>query len=429
MNLSQKSMCGTSSTINSQALPIRGGYSIKPENRAGEASVQEVHNHGKRTILFVINAFCYGGSEKHLLELLRRFEDRNIQSVVLSTDSDPFTERLTKGDVIVRSDKSIKSFGDWLRVFQEIKPDAAVLVYGTLWMLPWIAAPAARFAGIRKLYAIHHLMPQPPSAPRVLEIKSPRDVLRRVFGKRVRRLLSVRVPPYLCKKTICVSNAVRDALEQQYRFPAKRLMTIHNGISLREFAPKPNEGEVIRTKLGIRPDEFLLVCSARLSAEKQIDILLSAMKQVVQRDPSSKCIIIGEGALKETLSEQARFLGLSRHVFFEGFQTDVRPYLWAADAFVLTSRIEGLPFSILEAMACGLPCIVTDVGGNAEAVAHNVNGLIVRPSSPDEVAQAILYLRTHPEERAQMAHNSRSRAEAGFDIEAKMADIKRLILS
>lgn len=327
-----------------------------------------VQDQGKRTLLFVINSFGYGGSEKHVLELLKRLEDRNIQSVVLTTDSDPFTERLTKrnhSNVTVRCDKSLTSFRDWLRVFREIKPDAAVLVYG-----------------IRKLYAIHHLMPQPPTEPHIREIKSPRDVLRRVFGKRVRRILSARVAPHLCRTTICVSNAVRDALIQQYRFPARKLVTVHNGISLREFAPNQREREVIRTRLGIRPDEFVLVCAARLSAEKRIDVLLSAMNQVIQKDRSSKCIIIGEGALKETLLEQARSLQLSGHVFFQGFQADVRPYLCAADAFVLTSRIEGLPFSILEAMACGLPCVVTNVGGNAEAVGHAVNGLIVNPGSP-----------------------------------------------
>jgi glycosyltransferase involved in cell wall biosynthesis len=113
----------------------------------------------------------------------------------------------------------------------------------------------------------------------------------------------------------------------------------------------------------------------------------------------------------------------------EGFQADVRPYLHAADAFVLTSHIEGLPLSVLEAMACGLPCIVTNVGGNAEAVVHNLNGLIVDPGSIEGVVQAIIYLLTHPQKRAQMAQASRSRACEEFDVEAKMAEIKRLILS
>jgi glycosyltransferase involved in cell wall biosynthesis len=88
-----------------------------------------------------------------------------------------------------------------------------------------------------------------------------------------------------------------------------------------------------------------------------------------------------------------------------------------------------LPFSVVEAMACGLPCVVTNVGGNSEAVIHNVNGLVVKPGSVDDVAEAITYLMSHPQERARMALASRSRACEEFDIEAKMAEIKRLILS
>ena len=394
--------------------------------------VEKIPCQGKRTLLFVTNAFSYGGSEKHLLDLLDRLQDGNVRSVVLCTDSDPFTQRLKEGchsSVAIRSEKSLKSVTDWVRVFREINPDVVILVYGTLWLLPWFAAVAARLAGVRKLYAIHHLMPLPPPNPQILEINSPRDVLRRVFGKRVRKLLAARVPPHLCDTTICVSNAVRDSLIQQYRFPARKMLTIHNGISPREFAPSRTDGIAIRTKLQIRSGDFVLVCTARLSIEKGIDILLSAMSHIIQKDPSCKCIIIGEGPLKEKLSEQVKSLGLTRHVFMEGFQADVRPYLCAADAFVLTSHIEGLAFSVLEAMACKLPCIVTNVGGNAEAVVQNVNGLVVNPGSADEVIQAIIYLLTHSKERARMAQASRSRVCEEFDIEAKMAEIKHLILS
>ena len=392
----------------------------------------ESRNRAKRRVLFVTNAFSYGGSEKHLLELLNRLDDPGVDSVILCTDSDPFSERLNQeqhSSVAIRSEKSLKSVQEWRRVFEEIRPDVVVLVYGTLWMLPWHAAAAAWLARVPKIYAIQHLMPQPPPEPLVLKIKSPRDVMRRVFGRRVRRILSARIQPNLSNKTICVSNAVREALIKQYRFPARRMLTIHNGISSSEFVHSPSDGEAVRRRLGIRPDNFVLVCTARLSPEKGIDILVSAMGQIIQKDPSCKCIIIGEGALKEELLVQAKHLGAGGHIFLEGFQADVRPYLSAADAFILTSHIEGLPFSVLEAMSCGLPCVVTNVGGNAEAVVHGVNGLVINNGSVEEVVQAIIYLRSHPEERARMSHASRSRAQSEFDIEARMADIKRLILS
>jgi glycosyltransferase involved in cell wall biosynthesis len=103
--------------------------------------------------------------------------------------------------------------------------------------------------------------------------------------------------------------------------------------------------------------------------------------------------------------------------------------LQAANVFVLTSRSEGLPLSILEAMACGLPCVVTDVGGNAEAVTNQVDGLVVPAESADAVASAISFLATHPVEREKMSRMTRARVCETFDIDNKVAEIGRVILS
>jgi glycosyltransferase involved in cell wall biosynthesis len=169
------------------------------------------------------------------------------------------------------------------------------------------------------------------------------------------------------------------------------------------------------------------VCAARLSHEKGIDILLQAISRLLQNNISCKCIVVGEGYLRDDLLEMIRALGLTQHVFMEGFQEDVRPYLLAGDTFVLVSYYEGLPFAVLEAIACALPCLVTNVGGNAEAVAHKSTGLVVKAGSVDEVVEAITYLMNHPEERAQMSRAARSRVCEQFDIEATMKEIKDVI--
>jgi len=385
----------------------------------------------KKKLLFVSNAFSYGGSEKHLLELLTRLPEANVESVVLCIDSDPFTERLAEGaraHVRVRQEKSLKSLRDWRRIFKEIHPEAIVFVYGTLWMIPEVAVVAARLSGVKRLCAIHHLMPAPPPEARVARIKTLRDVWRRVLGRRVRRILAAQVLPHLCDRIICVSDAVRNSLIAQYRFPAGKTLTIHNGISAREFAGGAEDRTAVRRRLGIPPEDFTLVCTARLSPEKGIDILLSAIDRVIRRGSVCRCIVVGDGHLRGQLLEQANALGLQGHVFFEGFQSQVQPYLSAADAFVLTSHIEGLPFSVLEAMACGLPCIVTDVGGNSEAVTGNRNGIVIRPGSVSEVEDAILYLFAHPEERARMGQQSRERVWNEFDMDCKMAETARALL-
>jgi glycosyltransferase involved in cell wall biosynthesis len=188
-------------------------------------------------------------------------------------------------------------------------------------------------------------------------------------------------------------------------------------------------GKAVRARLGVGPEDFLLVCVARLAETKGVDILIQAVSIVARQGISCKCIIVGDGPLKEKLLQQANSQGLWGYVYFEGFQEDVRPYLQAGSAFILTSYQEGLPLLVLEAMACGLPCIVTNVGGCAEAVKDQVVGLVIPPASVEAAADAILFLVTHPHERARMAQASRSRVCEEFDIEAKMAEIKRLILS
>jgi glycosyltransferase involved in cell wall biosynthesis len=382
-----------------------------------------------RTLLFVTNTRGYGGSEKHLLELISRLGEDGVRLMILCEKTDPFSARLNKHYPLVdiRRENALKSMWDWFRVFRDVRPDVIVFIYGTLLDFPWYASAAGRLAGIRRLYAIQHSIP-PPVPPRA-EGQSIRNIMRRLVGRRARYLLSSRIPPHLCDKTICVSNAVRESLVRDYRFPRERTVTIHNGVSLSRFAPSGNDGSAIRIKLGLRSEEFVLVCAARLSPEKGIDILLLSMSQLLRRNLPCKCIVVGDGPLREGLFEQVRTLGLTQHVFMEGFQEDVRPYLVAGDAFVLTSHKEGLPFVILEAMAYGLPCIVTNVGGNAEAVAHKMNGLLVTAGSVDDVVEAISYLLTHREERARMSGLARLRARKEFDIEDRMTDIKQIVLN
>lgn len=385
-----------------------------------------------RNVLFVTNSFSYGGSEKHLLEIVRRLDDPTIRATILSTDADPFSERMSLQpypEVRIRVEKSLQSIRDWVRVLQEIKPDTVILVYGTLWMLPWYVAAAVRLAGISRLYAIHHLMPQQPADPLIQAIRSPRDVLRRFMGRRVRKLLSAQIPPKLCRMTICVSDAVRNALIEDYGFPKRRTCTVHNGIHCQDFALRAGERETTRRSLGIREKDFLLVCTARLSREKGIGVLLSAMATLAPIHPACKCIVVGDGPLREELTAELKALKLESQVFFTGFQTDVRPYLAAADVFVLPSYIEGLPYSILEAMASGLPCVVTRVGGNREAVIDGLTGITVNSGSVDELVEAIAYLVTHSPERVQMAKAAQSRAWSDFEIKDKMTELCGLILA
>jgi glycosyltransferase involved in cell wall biosynthesis len=137
---------------------------------------------------------------------------------------------------------------------------------------------------------------------------------------------------------------------------------------------------------------------------------------------------VGDGPLREALLNQVKTLSLDDHVQLLGFQEDVHPYLQAADVFALTSYNEGFSLAVLEAMVFGLPCVVTNVGGNAEAITHHVHGFVVPPGSIQGVADGISYLAAHPDERAEMSRLVRARVRQKFDFDQRVSNIKRLIL-
>jgi glycosyltransferase involved in cell wall biosynthesis len=250
------------------------------------------------------------------------------------------------------------------------------------------------------------------------------DLLRRLLGP-----VNLKMSASCFHASIAVSDEMRNSLIRDFGFPAGKVKTIHNGASVSEYCPSEMNRAEFRQKLGLQADEFVLVCIARLADQKGIEILLQGIAQASAKGVHCKCFIVGDGPLKEQLATQARELGLSGQVFFEGFREDIRPYLQAGSAFILTSYREGLPLSIAEAMACGLPCIVTDVGGNAEAVTDQVNGLLIPAGSVSAVANAISFLATHPVKRSQMSLMSRTMACEKFNIENCMTGIASVILN
>ena len=320
-----------------------------------------------------------------------------------------------------------KSLWDWIRLVRRFRADIIVFCYSWIKAFPWQGPAAALLSGVRRRFSIQHLIPPPPPPP--VEGRSLTNRLRRLIGGRARNMLRTNLTGYVCNKTICVSNTVRDAFIENYEFPKRKTITIRNGVTTSRFVPDHCAGAALRARFDISPEDFLLVCVARLSKEKGVDLVLHAVSRVLRQGISCKCIILGEGPLKEELLREANALGLPGYVFFEGFQADVRPYLQAASAFILTSHLEGLPLSVLEAMACGLPCIVTNVGGSAEAVSDHVAGLVIPDASLDAAEEAILYLATRPQERAEMANKAREIVCRDFDIDDRMKELKQIILN
>lgn len=175
----------------------------------------------------------------------------------------------------------------------------------------------------------------------------------------------------------------------------ERVRCIPNGVELPEY-----EGvtPISRESLGLTEEDMLIGCVARLAPQKGIPYLLDAFARVVKQVPWAHLALLGDGPMRCQLEHQTLNLGISERVSFLGWQPDPRPYMATFDIFVLPSLWEGLPLSLLEAMALRLPIVATRVTGTTEVLSEGV-GMLVPPADATALADALVLYAEHPEMR------------------------------
>jgi len=163
----------------------------------------------------------------------------------------------------------------------------------------------------------------------------------------------------------------------------------------------------------------------RLSMPKTPEVFVEAAATVLRTRPSARFLVVGDGAYRERVAALIERLGVGRQVLMLGLRADVGDIMAASDVIVHSSLREGLPKTVLEAMAAGKPVIGTNVGGVAAAVEDEVTGLLVEPSNPAQLAAAIERLLGDPALCARLAGNASKRVY-DFSLEKSCADTDRL---
>jgi glycosyltransferase involved in cell wall biosynthesis len=195
---------------------------------------------------------------------------------------------------------------------------------------------------------------------------------------------------------------------------AKAEVLVH-GIPLAALRARRGERASSRAAHGWHDDDVVVAIVANLRANKDYPNLFAAAAQACATEPRLRFVSVGQGPLEHELRAHLATLGLGDRFVMLGYHADPAAVLVGADVFTLSSRHEGLPISLLEAMALGLPPVVTRVGGNAEVVTHEEDGLLVPPSSPGALADAYVRLAGDPAERARLGGAAAQRA-GDFDI-------------
>lgn len=353
-------------------------------------------------VAHVVRSLATGGLENGVVNLVNATAERFQHVVVCMTTAGSFRARLAPGIDVVCLDKQpgreIQTLVRLARLLRRLRP---AIVHSRNW--PTIdAVIAARLAGVRVvLHGEHGREAADPNG---------RDARR----NRARRALRPLITTF-----VAVSEDLRRWLIDDVRIPARKVVTIHNGVDLARFSGR--ERAAARAGLGLEPDTVAIGTVGRLDPVKDQARLVHAFAALAPRRPEVALVIAGDGPCRLTLERMVADLELQDRVRLLGDRRDIPAILAALDVFVLPSIAEGISNTILEAMATGLPVVATAVGGNPELVKPGISGMLVPVSDPIALAAAIENYVDDGHLRDLHGKGGRQRATERFSL-GRMAD-------
>lgn len=234
-------------------------------------------------------------------------------------------------------------------------------------------------------------------------------------ANRAHRLINRRMAHF-----IAISQAACDAMIEREGVSRAKITVVANGIEPLT-APDSAQKLALRRELGIDPNALLIVCVARLSAEKGLRFLLGAMPAVLAAHPQARLLIAGDGELKSQLEAQAATLNLQTAIDFLGYRDDATRLIGSADLFVLPSPAEPFGLVLIEAMAQGVAPLAARAGGPLEIIEDGVSGQLVKPSDASDLGAAIIELLADSQKRALMGQNALQRFHERFTADRMAA--------
>ena len=221
----------------------------------------------------------------------------------------------------------------------------------------------------------------------------------------------------------CLSQDMADAVLASKIVEPEKVRVIMNGIDTDFYRrSRDHDSSALRRSLRIPADAPVVGTIGRLNEIKRQDVLLNGFAQLRFTLPDAHLMIVGDGALMDTLKEQARTLEIADRVHFVGYQEDTTPFLHAMDVFTLTSRSEGMPQSILEACVAEIPVIASRVGGIPEVIEDGVTGLLFPPGDAGALAAGLCRLLVDRDHATAMARTACQHVVAMFDIRRMAAE-------
>jgi len=339
-------------------------------------------------IAHVVDSMEVGGAETLVRQMCHLQREQGHQPEVYAVAAlGALGERMRAEGFLVRSNVGrhlVDASLHFLRIFRSSRPDVVHLHNPT----PTIyAAPAARLAGVRSIVSTRHSLVAPP---------------RNLTMERKYKAAAL-----FCDWIAGICEATTSNIRDAGNAPNRKIVTVYNGTV--PIAPPPPYQRPAKSG-------FTLLYVGRLEPVKNLRFLLDAFRAAVAKVPEMRLWVVGDGTERRPLEEAADQLGVRSNVTFWGQQMDVAPFFATADAFVMSSISEGLPMSLLQALSCGLPTVVTDVGGMAEVVRLAQSGITVPLGNVEGMAEALVRLATRANQREAFASNAEAAFRAHFTL-------------
>ncbi len=228
-----------------------------------------------------------------------------------------------------------------------------------------------------------------------------------------------------------VVSVSRD-VEQSIRKHTKTkipVSTVLNGIDTREFKRDIAGGQEIRMQYNIPDTAIVIGFVAVFREQKQLPTWLKVAAEIVKYHPDTYFLLVGSGPLSDEIDILRQSLGLSDRLILPGLQKNVRQYLSAMDVFFMSSKFEGLPLALLEAMACECAIVATKVGGVPEVIQQGISGLLVSDQSQQEMFDALSFYLKNRDEIKTHGVAARIRVENAFSIQRMVTELEDIYRS
>lgn len=234
----------------------------------------------------------------------------------------------------------------------------------------------------------------------------------------------------LLARRFVITNDLKDYACKTYKLDSDKFQVIYNGVDLQEISD-PEQHRLLKlavcAELGLDHDRPIIAFCGRLADQKDPLRWIRVMKEVITSRPETQGLVIGDGDLLEQTKSEAGRLGISGQIVFCGYRSDARRLLGGCDVLLMTSRHEGLPQVVLEALASGVPVVCSDVGGTRECVDGTVGSLLDLLSPDSAYGSAVIERLDCVRDQPEIRYACRNRVKTLFDVERQRAEYSQCI--